>query len=55
MFILKTKTAVDGENKKTGKMGQRFLHFNTSIFTIDAVNFMTDFEPFPWRIGFTVF
>lgn len=53
MFISKTKTAVDGENKKTGKMGERFLHFNTSIFTIDAVK--VDFEPFPWRIGFTVF
>ena len=53
MFILETKTAVDGENEKTGKIGERFLHFNTSIFMIDAAN--VDFEPVLWRIGFTIF
>lgn len=53
MFILETKTAVDGENKKTGRMGERFLHFNTSIFMIDAAK--VDFEPVLWRIGFTIF
>lgn len=42
-----------GENKKTDKMGERFLYFNTSIFAIDAGK--VDFDPFPWRIDFIVF
>lgn len=53
MFILETKTVVDGKNKKTDNMGERFLHFNTSIFAIDAAK--VDFDPFPWRIDFIVF
>lgn len=42
-----------GGNKKTGRMGERLLHFNTSIVAIDAAK--VDFDPFPWRIGFIVF